>query len=123
MLERTIFVRDVNKNHDISIPSNLNSRFRSGDHYRVYFDIETGAIAYVPNNYPTEEKFMRNLTPTANNEPKRNKYILRHDCCGETYLSLTKEQVDFFDWLRSHQYLDADLELMPFDEDVNWLKV
>ena len=123
MLERTIFVRDVNKNHDISIPSNLNSRFRSGDHYRVYFDIETGAIAYVPNNYPTEEKFMRNLTPTANNEPKRNKYILRYDCCDEVYLSLTNEQVNFFEWLKDKQVVDSDYELIPINENINWLNI
>ena len=123
MLERTIFVRDVNKNHDISIPSNLNSSFRSGDHYRVYFDIETGAIAYVPNNYPTEEKFMRNLTPTANNEPKRNKYILRHDFCDEVYLSLTNEQVNLFEWLKNQQVVDTEYELIPINENINWLNI
>lgn len=96
MLERTNFVRDVNKNYDVSIPSELKPYFERGDHYRVYHDVETGAIAYVPNNCSIESKFLRSITP-ANNEPKRNKYILRYDCCDEVYLSLTNEQVNFFE--------------------------
>lgn len=124
MLERTNFVRDVNKNHDISIPSDLKGTFRAGDHYRVYHDVDSGAIAYVPNNYPTEEKFMRNLSfSSSNNEPKRNKYILRYDCCDEVYLSLTNEQVNFFEWLKNKQVVDSDYELIPIDENIKWLEV
>ena len=122
MLERTSFVRDISKNHDISIPSDLKGTFRTGDHYRVYYDAETGAIAYAPNNCSAESKFMRNLS-SSGNESKRKKYILRYCCDNENYLSLTSEQMDFFNWLRSHQYLDTDLELVPFDENIDWLDV
>lgn len=122
MLERTNFVRDINKNHDISIPSDLNSRFRAGDHYRVYFDAEIGAIAYVPNNCSIEGKFLKNLS-SSNNEPKRNKYILRYDCCDEAYLSLTDDQVNFFEWLKNKQAFDLDYELTPINENIKWLNI
>lgn len=124
MLERTNFVRDVNKNHDISIPSDLKGTFRAGDHYRVYHDVDSGAIAYVPNNYPTEEKFMRNLSfSSSSNESKRNKCILRFCSDEEAYLSLTKEQVDFFNWLKRMQVIDIDYELVPISVDIDWLEV
>lgn len=121
MLERTNFVRDVNKNYDVSIPSELKPFFERGDHYRVYFDSETGSIAYVPHNCSNESKFIRNIA--SGNEPKRNKYILRHDYCGETYLSLTKEQTNFFDWLRDKQIIDDEYELIPVNENVNWINI
>ena len=123
MLERTSFVRDVDRTYDISIPTELRSQIRSGDHYRVYHDVDSGAIAYVPNSYPIEEKFVRNHLLSSNNKLKRKKYILRYCCDNENYLSLTSEQVDFFNWLRSHQHLDTDLELVPFDENIDWLDV
>ena len=122
MLERTSFVRDVNSNHDISIPTELRSKVRTGDHYRVYYDTESGTIAYVPNNCSIESKFLRNLS-SSNNEPKRKKYLLRYCCDNEAHLSLTNEQVNLFNWLRSHQYLDTDLVLLPFDENITWLDV
>ena len=123
MLERTNFVRDINRNYDISIPTDLKSKFgRVGDHYRVYFDAEIGAIAYVPNNCSIEGKFLKNLS-SSNNEPKRNKYILRYDCCDEVYLSLTNEQVNFFEWLKNKQVVDSDYELIPIDENIKWLEV
>lgn len=122
MLERTNFVRDVNKNYDVSIPSELKPYFERGDHYRVYHDAETGAIAYVPNNCSIESKFMRNLS-SSGNEPKRKKYFLRYCGDNDAHLSLTSEQVNLFNWLRIRQYLDTDLELIPFNENVNWLEV
>ena len=122
MLERTNFVRDVNKNYDVSIPSELKPFFERGDHYRVYHDADTGAIAYVPNNCSIESKFLRNLSPTGN-EPKRKKYLLRYGYDNEAHLSLTIEQVNLFNWLRVHQYLDTDFELLPFDENIDWLDV
>ena len=122
MLERTNFVRDVNKNYDVSIPSELKPYFERGDHYRVYHDAESGAIAYVPNIFSYEEKFKKNLS-SFGSESQRNKYILRHDYCGETYLSLTKEQVDLFDWLRNTQIIDTEYELIPVNENVKWLNI
>lgn len=123
MLERTNFVRDISKNHDISIPSDLKGTFRTGDHYRVYHDAESGAIAYVPNNCSIESKFLRNIAPSGN-ELKRKKYILRFDCDNEAYLSLTDEQVYLFDWLRDHQIVDPNYyELISFNENINWLEL
>ena len=123
MLERTNFVRDVNKNYDISIPSELKSYFERGDHYRVYYDTESGTIAYVPNNCSIESKFLRNLSAPGS-ESKRSKYLLRYGYGdNEAHLSLTIEQVNFFNWLRVHQYLDTDYELLPFDENVTLLDV
>lgn len=121
MLERTNFVRDISKNHDISIPSDLKGTFRTGDHYRVYHDAESGAIAYVPNSCSIESKFLRNFT--SNNESKRNKYILRYSYDDEAYLSLTDEQVDFFNWLKRMQVIDVDYELLPISENIDWLEV
>ena len=122
MLERTNYVRDVNKNYDVSIPSELKPYFERGDHYRVYHDAETGAIAYVPNICSIESKFMRNIA--SGNEPKRKKYILRFDCDNEAYLSLTDEQVYLFDWLRDHQIVDPNYyELIPFNENISWVEV
>ena len=123
MLERTELVRDVNKNYDISIPSELKRKFEVGDHFRVYYDAETGAIAYVPNNHSLENKFMRNIS-SSYNEPKRNKYILTAEFDDRSeYLSLTDEQVDLFHWLVNQEYINSDFELVPFDENIKWLDV